>query len=406
MNARMVSAGIAGLTLGLALTADTRADEVVYVSQSVASPSYADLKTGSLGQTGALGNPFGSIQAAYHYLYTRGGNHEIRLIHNGDDGTYGGAWIGANEFDNGNGYLRMVSNNAFPNGGPSWTSAKLVSADPLNRVTLRMSYPSGPPPAADGITSPAEGTNAYPAAYEKEVPNPSGGAAVNRGQVIRGLWNPGTSMALTGMIVEDLDIVLGGGHVLVGTTASTGGIQQQFEFNNVNLFMEREMYPFPEPDGPIWGKSALFASHMNQTDLNLSSLSFNNSNIYLVNNDGSAWEGDFYVGQTWGSGSWFKLPNDFVSGNNTSTFNYWNGTEYVEWVDAPPLGGGIWQSGRNAGNTLTAYQNNVGTNNNFFDLESFAVPEPSSLALAGLAGAAAGMYRLFRRSGRLRRERR
>jgi len=379
------------------------ADTVVYVSQQATSPLYAELAVGTangLGQNGSLGGPFGSVQAAYAYLYNTPGHHTIRLLADGG-GVYGGNDIGQNENANGNGVIRMVSNNVFPNANPLWNTVKLVSDDPLNRVTLRMSYPSSEF-AEDGITSPAEQTNTYPASYQQRVVNSGAtNATANRGNVIRGLWNPGANMALPGMIVENVDILLGGGHVLVGSTASVDTAPQQFTFNNVNVTMEREMFAAPS-NGPIWGKSALFYGHYGQNALNNSYMSFNNSTINLINNDNSAWTGDFYVGAGWGlggTGNWLKLPTDFVTGNNSSTFNYWDGTEYVQWADAPT--GGIWQGGRNSGFTLTAYENGVGTNNTFFNLQSFsAIPEPSALALAGLAGAGFLMSRLFNRRGR------
>ena len=387
--------------IALVLTANTRA-ETVWVSQLAASPTYSQLAIGtanSLGQNGTSGNPFGSVQAAYAYLYSTPGNHTIRLRADGG-GTYGGDDIGQNENANGNGVIRMVNNNIFPNASPTWTTVKLVSDS--TRVTMRMSYPTEEAPY--GITSPGVGTDTYPAAYEKEVSNP-GTTAVprltqNRGATIRGLWNAGNSMALPGMIVEDLDIVLGGGHVLVGTTSSLAGTKQQFTFNNVNVTLEREMYAAPITGNPIWGKSALFTSHMPQADLNQSYLSFNNSSINLIHNDNytidytddpegarvarlpSAWDSDFFVGQTWAG---VKLPNNFVTGNASSTLNYWNGTEYVEWADAPP--GSIWQSNRNP-NSLRAYQLGGTGVNNFFDLASF-VPPPGFSWLGGIGGTGA-----------------
>ena len=363
--------------IALLLTANTRA-ETVWVSQAATSPTYSQLAIGTANganQNGSLASPFGSVQAAYAYLYNTSGNHTIRLLADGG-GTYGGDDIGQNEGSvYGNGVIRMVSGNVFPSSSPAWTTVKLVSDS--TRVTMRMSYPTSQY-ATDGITGPAEGATSgqYPAAYEKEVVTPSGSTAQNRGTVIRGLWNSGISMALPGMIVEDLDIVLGGGHVLVGNTTTSGTTKQEFTFNNVNVTLEREMYGAPLPGSPLWGKSALFTSHMPQADLNNSYLSFTNSNIFLRNNDDTAWgsaggtDGDFFVGQTWNS---VKLPNNFVTGNDSSTLNYWNGTEYVEWADAPP--GSIWQSNRNP-NSLRTYQLGATGVNNFLNLASFVAPVP------------------------------
>jgi hypothetical protein len=375
--------------ISLVLTAVSHA-ATVYVSELVSAPTYDSYGTTYDGQDGSFGNPFGSIQAAYHYLYTQSGDHEIRLVTGvGGDGVFGGTEIGVSEFDtNGDGYLRLVSGagaNRF-NGNPSWNTVKLVSDS--TRVTLEMSR--------DYITSPNEaGHNAYPAAYEKEVPNPGGSNAANRGATIRGLWNAGTSMALTGMIVEDLDIVLGGGHVLVGSGGTQ--LQQQFTFNNVDIYLEDNNIDEAGFTGDPWGKSALFTSHMSQTDLDNSWLSFNDSNIYLYTDNNAAWAGDFYVGQTWGSGTWYTLPDNFVTGNDTSTFSYWDGSEYVAWDETTSWS--IYQSGRNAGNTLTAYELGV-SGNNFFDLTSFnvsggggAIPEPASLVLMVLAGGAMMMRR-------------
>jgi autotransporter-associated beta strand protein len=137
---------------------------------------------------------------------------------------------------------------------------------------------------------------------------------------------------------------------------------------------------------------------MPQADLNHSYLSFNNSSINLIHNDNytidytddpegvriardpSAWDGDFFVGQTWAGA---KLPNNFVRGNNSSTFNFWNGTEYVEWADAPP--GSIWQSNRNP-NSLRTYQLGATGVNNFLNLSSF-VDDLSWLGGTGGTGA-------------------
>jgi hypothetical protein len=384
--------------LSLALTAVTRAaNTTVYVAESASDVTYALFGAGYGGQTGSILAPFGSIQAAYHYLYTTPGDHQIRLIAD-ENGVFSGKEIGVNEFDNGDGYIRMHGT-GFPSADPSWTSVKLVSDS--TRVTLSMTR--------DDINTPAEANhNAYPAAFEKEVVNPSGTNAANRGQVMRGLFNPGMSMALTGMIVEDLDIVLGGGHALIGTIASTGGIQQQFAFYNVNITMLSDLQDWNldnnqnPASGSPWGRSTLFVSHMNQTDLNNSRLDFHDSNIYVqpvgINGNG------FVVGQTWGSGSWYTLPDDFIYGNNTSSLYYWNGTwtpgywnlgvwvpgywsagaEYVLWDDTY----NIYQGGRNAGNSLTAYLLGV-TGNEFLNLASFSpgevlIPEPTSLALLGL----------------------
>jgi hypothetical protein len=399
--------------IALVLTANARA-ETVWVSQAATSPTYSQLAIGSangLGQNGSLSNPFGSVQAAYAYLYSTPGNHTIRLLADGG-GTYGGDDIGQNEGSvYGNGVIRMVSGNVFPNSSPTWTTVKLVSDS--TRVTMRMSYPTSEDPY--GITGPAEGatTGQYPAAYEKEVVNPNGSTTQNRGTAIRGLWNAGTTMALPGMIVEDLDIVLGGGHVLVGNTTTSGGTKQEFTFNNVNVTLEREMYAAPITGNPIWGKSALFTSHMPQADLTSSYLSFNNSSINLINNDiytinpedpagplipglPSAWDGDFFVGQTWAGA---KLPVNFVTGNNSSTLNYWNGSEYVQWADAPP--GSIWQSTRNP-NSLRAYQLGATGVNNFLNLSSFVVevPEPSTVLLGGL-GLAIASWCVCRRHRRV-----
>ena len=389
--------------VGLTLTADARADSIVFVSQQATSPLYSQLAIGTANganQDGSSGNPFGSVQAAYAFLYSTPGNHTIRLLADGG-GTYGGDDIGQNEGTvYGNGVIRMVSGNIFPTSSPTWTTVKLVSDS--TRVTMRMSYPTEEIPY--GITGPAEGatTGQYPAAYEKEVVNPNGTTAQNRGTTIRGLWNAGFTMALPGMIVEDLDIVLGGGHVLVGNTATSGGTKQEFTFNNVNVTLEREMYPAPLPGSPLWGKSALFTSHMPQADLTSSYLSFSNSNIFLRNNDNTAWgnmggtDGDFFVGQTWAS---VKMPTNFVTGNNSSTLNYWNGSEYVQWADAPP--GSIWQSTRNP-NKLDAYELGGTGVNNFLNLASFVVevPEPSTVLLGGL-GLAIASWCVCRRHRRV-----
>lgn len=331
----------------------------VYVSETATDTAYATYNSGYGGQTGAADNPFGSISAAYHYLYGQAGDHEILLVADGD-GVLRGGELGQNEFGNGDGYLRMVSGNQFPTTAPLWTTVTLKPAPGYEGdVTLRMTD-------AD-ITSPTEGGhNAYPAAYEKEVPNPGGANNANRGQVIRGLWNPGTSMPLPGMIVEGLTIVIGGGHVLIGTTASIGGTSQNFTFNNCDVYLQSDMADdLGAGFGDPWGKSALFVSHMNEADLALSSLDFHNSTIYLVPDDDSAWIGNFYVGQTWGSGTWYKFPSGLIDGNNTSYLKYWDGSEYVEWAQPDGLGCSIWQSGRNAGNTLTAYENGAGANNLF-----------------------------------------
>jgi hypothetical protein len=378
--------------ISLALTAATQG-AVVYVSESAADTAYSTYNSGYGGQDGSAGNPFGAISAAYHYLYNTAGDHEIRLIGDGD-GVFGGGELGSNEFANGDGYLRMVSNNQFSSTDPLWNTVTLVSD--TTRVTLEMSR--------DYITGVAEaGHNAYPAAYEKEVPNPGGSNAANRGAVIRGLWNAGTSMALTGMIVEDLNIVLGGGHVLVGTTASSTGTEQEFTFNNVNLILEREVTDADidgdgnPATGSPWGTSSLFTHHADEATLANMYLSFNDSNIYLMNDDGTAWDSDFYVGQTWGSGTIYQLPDNFVDGNDTTTFSYWDGSEFVAWDETTSWS--IYQSGRNAGNTLTAYELGV-SGNNFFDLTSFnvsggggAIPEPASLVLMVLAGGAMMMRR-------------
>ncbi len=380
MRARAVF--LAG-AIGLALTAATQA-AIIYVSTGAADVTYAQLGAGYNGQAGTIGNPFGSIQAAYHYLWTQGGDHEIRLL----SGTYSGAKIGVNEFAHGDGYLRFVSGSGaagtFPSTDPAWTSVTLTPNSGPGTVTLSMQ---------DQMTG--FQTAAYPAAFEKRVVNSNNNATRDRGNVIRGLWNAGTTHDLTGMIVENLDIIIGGGHVLIGTTAGdppslTG---TQFTFNNVNITLQNNVIDNPVVTGDPWGRSALFVSHMDQTDMNNSWLSFNNSNIFLVNDDGTAWSGNFYVGQTWGpggTGSWYKMPDNFVSGNNTSTLQFWDGSQYVLWDDTTPYS--IWQSGRNSGNTLTAYQLGAEGVNNFFNLSSFGpeviIPEPASLALLGLAGGA------------------
>ncbi len=74
-------------------------------------------------------------------------------------------------------------------------------------------------------------------------------------------------------------------------------------------------------------------------------------------------------------GIWYKFPNDFIDGNHSSFFKYWDGGQYVEWTELSGPGCGIWQSGRNGGaNQLAVYENGSGANNTF--LVNFNDPPP------------------------------
>jgi hypothetical protein len=378
------------ITLGiiLVLVATTHA-AIVYVSESAADLTYSTSTDGTYnGQTGTSGNPFGSLTAAYHYLFSTAGDHTIYLV--GDvNGTFSGQELGGDRFNNTYGTMEFNSGTGFPTGDPSWGSVTLApSPTTPNPITISVT-------AAD-ITGNTEGAHAtYPAAYEKETVNPGGTNAQNRGSVIRGLWMPGASMSMTGMVVEDMTIILGGGHVLVGN-ALTGSGEQQFTFNNVELYLDNDVTDNNPINGLTtgdpWGASALFATNVPQADLNNSYLDFNNSNIYLTKDDSSDWStSNWYVGQTWGSGVGYLLPDNFVDGNSTSGFFYWDGSAYVEYDSSF----NIYQSSRNP-NNLTAYTLGV-SGNNFFDLSSFnfsgIIPEPATLVLMMLGGGAMMMRR-------------
>ncbi len=360
----------------------------MYVSESATDLANTDLHGGGFqGQDGSSGNPFGSIQAAYSYLWNTPGDHTIYLVNDGG-GVWSGAEIGVNEFDSAAGYIRMAPAglNPWPTSDPSWTS---VTLDGQDGATLSLMDPQ------TGFQ-----TGGYPAAFEKEVTSPGGSNTVNRGGQIRGLWNASGSQALTDMVVQNLDIYIGGGHVLVGSTSAdtAAPFPYEFTFNNVDLTLINDVDDDLGITGDPWGQASLFVSHGTEaSSLDVSYLDFNNSSLNLFTSDASAWNEDFYVGQTWGSGTWFQLPDNFVTGNDTSTFSYWDGSEFVAWDETTSWS--IYQSGRNAGNTLTAYELGV-SGNNFFDLTSFnvsggggAIPEPASLVLMVLAGGAMMMRR-------------
>jgi hypothetical protein len=374
--------------ISLVLTAATQG-AVVYVSESATDLTYSTSTDGTYnGQTGTSGNPFGSLTAAYHYLFTQAGDHTINLIGD-DDGTFGGQELGGDRFNNTYGTMEFNSGTGFPTGDPLWNSVTLTGALSPKPITISVT-------AAD-ITGNTEGAHAtYPAAFEKEVPNPGGNNAANRGSVIRGLWNPGASMSMTGMTVEDMTIILGGGHVLVGN-AQAGSGEQQFTFNNVDVYLLRDVIDNNPINGLTtgdpWGASVLFTTHVPQADLDNSYLDFNDSNIYLKNDDNSDWgTSNWYVGHTWGSGVGYLLPDNFVDGNSTSGFFYWDGSAYVEYDSSFD----IYQSSRNP-NDLTEYTLGS-TGNDFFALSTFnvsggAIPEPASLVLMVLAGGAMMMRR-------------
>ncbi len=361
--------------ISLALTAASHA-ATVYVAESAADVTNAQLHAGGFnGQDGTALNPFGSIQAAYSYLWNTAGDHTIYLVNDGD-GVWSGTELGVNEYDNGDGYIRMAAAglNQWPTTDPSWTS---VTLDGQGGATLSLTDPQ------TGFQS-----GGYPAAFEKEVTNPGGNNTANRGSVIRGLWNASSSQSLLGMEVQNLDIYLGGGHVLVGSTSAGAGTVNEFTFTNVNLTLENDVTDDLGITGDPWGQAALFVVHADEaTSLTPSYLDFNNSNIYLRNDDGSAWSDVFYVGHSWAG---YLFPDNFVDGNSTSGFSYWDGSQYVEYDSSF----NIYQSSRNP-NNLTAYLLGS-TGNDFFALSTFNVsggggdpiPEPASMVLMMLAGSA------------------
>jgi hypothetical protein len=381
MHSKKILILAVGISLALAAAVHA-ASTTVYVAEGAATLANGDLHGGGFqGQTGTIANPFGSIQAAYSYLWNTAGDHTVLLV-NDEDGVWSGAEIGVNEFDSADGYIRMAPAglNPWPSTDPSWNS---ITLDGQGGATL-------------SLTDPQTGfqTGAYPAAFEKEVTNPGGSTTANRGSVIRGLWNASGSQSLLGMEVQNLDIYLGGGHVLVGSTSAGAGTVNEFTFTNVNLTLENDVTDDLGITGDPWGQAALFVVHADEaTSLTPSYLDFNNSNIYLTNDDGSAWSDVFYVGHGWGSGTvGYLFPDNFVDGNSTSGFSYWDGSQYVEYDSSF----NIYQSSRNP-NNLTAYLLGS-TGNNFFDLASFnaggePIPEPASLALLMLAGGAVIMRR-------------
>ncbi len=103
------------ITLGiiLVLVATTHA-AIVYVSESAADLTYSTSTDGTYnGQTGTSGNPFGSLTAAYHYLFTQAGDHTINLIGD-DDGTFGGQELGGDRFNNTYGTMEFNSGTGYP----------------------------------------------------------------------------------------------------------------------------------------------------------------------------------------------------------------------------------------------------------------------------------------------------
>lgn len=348
-----------GLALMLSGTSHA-SDTIVYADHNAANVAYGD-STYS-GQDGSLGNPFGSIQAAYHYLWGVAGKHEIRL----KPGTYEYADIGVNEYNNSAGFLRFVSNNWFPSTDPVWTSVKLVAQNGPGTVHIYFHFPlQGSFP---------HGSNA--AAYEPEIDHDEMSA-------IKGLFNPGATHALPGMILEALKITVEGGGTLIGMTATSAGIAQQFTFNNVELYLLTDPDQVPNDGigldgGDPFGNSALFVSHMPQADLNSSRLEFNNSKIYVQPKGkyGTA----MFVGQLWTQGVVF--PAGFVDGKGTSAIYFWDGASYKIKEDWSGATSGVWASSRNP-NKLYFQENDAGGANRF--LSNFLpIPDPADRDNDGL----------------------
>ena len=374
MNIKFGFVASVSMIVGLSFTADVRASEVVYVSMDVAAPAYSALSNGSVtGQAGTVASPFGSIQAAYHFLWNKTGAHEIRL----GAGLYSGAKLG---WDNNERYNMVFMDAAKLPGNPAWTSVTLKPN--AGAVTIENVLPFGNP------------GNKRPGAYEYLQSDSA--TIIDRGGLFR---LPTGAPNFNGMIFQDLTIDLGGGTAIVG---SQGTGVQQWTLNNTDVLMRAEYFDSDYAGGNPWRRSALFSHHNTTADMPGSFMSFNNSRIYVDPSPGES--GDFYTpGTNPGMFVGYRyfadaFPDGFFNGNDTSDLLLWDSNTAVTGNE-PFYTGDIWSS-RRSPSILYNVEDTGDAETGGFVVGFNAVPEPSTLALAGLAGAGFLMSRLLSRRGR------
>lgn len=318
MNLRRVLLGVATVIGGWAC-ASHAADMVVYVKESAWALPFTSQQGGFGGQDGSLANPFGTIQAAYRYLWTQSGNHEIRLI--GDENNvFEGDEVGFSAFDQSYGQIAMTHSgfNPWPTGTPAWTSVTLMANDPVNNpVKIRFNK--------------NQFDNNDTAGAEQEL--------ANRGTAgtYRGLWWPGTLVNLPGMIVEDLTIEISGGGFLIASTAQgsgPGASVWNFAFNRVELYLESDMLE------PSFGRAALWAAEMGSADIAASSVDFNDANIYY-DPVGLYPQNGLLAGGGWAFADMFRQPG-FFDGNGTSRLYKWDTATRTKLGLHTNLQEGIW----------------------------------------------------------------
>ncbi len=357
--------------ISLALTAAVHAaNTTLYVDASAPAPTYSLLALGDGGpQTGTLLDPFGSIQAAYHELWDKAGDHTILLA----DGTYTGAHIG---YDNNSAYTDMIFMDAAKlSGNPAWSSVTLAAQNGPGNVTIDRNFPT------------QDMGNKDPTRFESLV------ALVDRSALFR---LPLGSPTMVGMAIEDITIELAGGTSIVG---SQGTGLQEWTFNNVDIFMESDQVANPlylaGGGGGVPGRSALFY-HNDTTDAMAGSfMSFNDSRIYVDPNTDEAFKTDgMFLGYRWFNNSGF--PDGFFDGNGTSELLLWTTGAAVTGLE-PAYTGDIWSSIRNqtgTGSTIlyhTLDSGGIGADGlltGFLTDTGEPIPEPASLALLMLAGSA------------------
>lgn len=247
---------VASLTIAAATHAAT-----VYVSSTVAAWS----------GSGALTDPYGSIQEAYASLWTTGGAHQIYLL----SGTYTGDNIGSNPFG-GTGVID------FGDGGGG-AGGVITGVRAANTFTMGALAPG----TVTIDSAPTAGTDAHYSGC-----NP------------RGLFSVNNSL-VTDIIVEDVDIRLTTNRPLTGKVNASGDVG--ITFNDVNLFLA--------------GNSFFFRSDASGgPDMTLA-LQFNNSNIYVDPTTNLGGDTNLELLATRAE---FQYPGNTVVGNNSSRLWYWS----------------------------------------------------------------------------------